>query len=297
MKQQFKDIIIIYNPVSTGNSQANAEKLKSELVPRMKTTSIRLFATEYAGHAEKIGKEYAKHDNALLVSSSGDGGYNELVNGVLSAKEPKVTVCVLPSGNANDHYHATGENNLVETIVESKTTLIDVLKVEGTQQDKVWLRYAHSYIGVGITAYVGKKLTEAKLNPINEKWLTVKYLLKFGHVSLKVTSWGQQKFRRYSSLVIGNINRMSKVIKLDADTSLIDGKFEVYTIRTRSPLGLIKALIAASAVGAKLIERTEKIEFISKNDFEIQCDGEVFKVRGSKKCVVSAMRQSLRTVG
>jgi len=296
MKHIFSEIIILYNPVSTGGSKANAETLKETLVAQLADTKVLLRKTEYAGHAEEIGAEYATKKGVLLVSSSGDGGYNELINGVLAVKNNTVSVCVLPSGNANDHFNATQNDNLVDNIVAGKTTKIDVLRIDGIHDGTAWSRHAHSYIGAGVTAYVGKKLTEADLNPINEKWLVLKYLVKFSHVSLKVNSWGHKKFYRYSSFVAANIDRMSKIIKLDRDSSVTDGKFEIYAIRSRSLGGLVRRLISASIVGKKVTDKVESIRFISRYPLEIQCDGEVFIIDKGRSIAITVELAVLKTV-
>jgi diacylglycerol kinase (ATP) len=132
MEYPFKRIIILYNPVSTGDSLDNAEELQKKLETSLsKTVKIELFPTQYPGHAEEIGAKYAKKPDTLLVSSSGDGGYNELVNGVLSQDGHRATVCVLPSGNANDHYQATNELDVSTMIIKGETHKIDALKLRG----------------------------------------------------------------------------------------------------------------------------------------------------------------------
>lgn len=296
MNYTFSNIIIIYNPKSTGNSKKNAVELRRELKKRLKNTTVELLATKYAGHAEKLGAKYANQKDTLLVSSSGDGGYNELINGVLSQKNNNVALSVLPSGNANDHFRATTSGSLLDQIVAGKTTKIDVLELEATINSKTWTRYAHSYIGVGLTAYIGKKLTVAKLNPLNEKWLVVKYLLRFQHVSLKITSWQQKKFYRYQSLVVANIDRMSKVIRLDDDASTNDGMFEIYAIGSKALFSLLKVLLRASMTGKKLTARAKSINFVSKHQFEVQCDGEVFKLDKNQKVAIKIQPGLLKTI-
>jgi len=297
MPHPFKRIIILYNPVSTGDSQQNAEDLKQKLTHSLsKQTKIELFPTQYAGHAEEVGAKYGSASETLLVSSSGDGGYNELINGVLAVKNNTAAVCVLPSGNANDHYHATEGSDVAQMIIHGKTRMIDVLQIAGTKDGQQWSRYAHSYIGAGVTAYIGKKLTEADLNPINEKWLVLKYLVKFGHVSLKVDSWGHKRFYRYGSFVIGNIDKMSKIIKLDKNSSITDGKLEVYAVRSSSFSGLLKAVVKQTISNSKLTDRTDEVKIVSKKRLEVQCDGEVFLLDGNKLITTVVEPAAIRTI-
>jgi len=151
------------------------KRLKGELSKDVRITTL---ATKSSGHAEEIGKEYAKRDTkTLLISSSGDGGYNEMINGVLKYAAKHVVTAVMPSGNANDHYHATATDDLVRRIVVAKKREIDVLEVTAKQDSRPWKRYAHSYVGVGMTAYIGKKLTQSNLNALNEKWMVLRYMI------------------------------------------------------------------------------------------------------------------------
>lgn len=295
MAYPFTEIIILYNPNSTGPSEDNAKGLKEDLTGKLpKSVSLKVKATKRPGHAEEIGAEYAKQDSrALLVSSSGDGGYNELINGVLQHDTKHVAVAVLPSGNANDHHHATADDDLIDRIVAGKTTLMDVLEVTATKDGQPWTRYAHSYVGIGLTAYIGEKLTEAELNPINEKWLVAKYLLKFGHVTLKLDD--AKQWRHYCSVVIANIDRMSKRVQLSNSASMTDGKAEVYVLRSRSVWGILKYLIRGATAGLTPWKRTKELCIDMKHDYEIQLDGEI-ALDQKVKVTVRAQSRKLLTV-
>src|SRR4051812_3140048 len=114
MAANYTAITIIYNPISTGSSKKNAEKLYRELLQTPLKDIVYLRATEYAGHAEELAYELATaSQRPLVISSSGDGTYNEVVNAMLKAKEEgRSAVCgLLPSGNANDHYHSVHKGN------------------------------------------------------------------------------------------------------------------------------------------------------------------------------------------
>ena len=109
MAYPFTKIAIIYNPNSTGDSKQNAEELADHLKKQLpESVVIALEATQHAGHAEDLAHELASgKQKVLLVSSSGDGGFNEVLNGLLAADNPNAAAVVLPSGNANDHHVAS----------------------------------------------------------------------------------------------------------------------------------------------------------------------------------------------
>ena len=77
----FDTIVLIYNPKSTNDAQAKAEDFKADL--KKIHYRAKLAPTDHRGHAREIAKHYvAKYSNPLIISVSGDGGYNEVVNGV-----------------------------------------------------------------------------------------------------------------------------------------------------------------------------------------------------------------------
>ncbi len=295
MKIPYSEVVIIYNPNSTGESKKNARLLKGMLSKSLPAVEIRLYATKHAGHAETIGASYAKKDTkTLLVSSSGDGGYNELINGVLKHKTKHVSVCVLPSGNANDHYHAINGESVARTVIRGTIREMDVIKVTASMDGKPWQRYAHSYVGVGLTAYVGKKLTEAKLNAFNEKWLVLKHLFLFRHTTLKIDH--AKQWQRYTSVVVANIDRMSKVTKLSEEAKLDDGELELYEEKQHSFLAILWAGLSASVVGTAPTRHITSVVMQAKRAIEIQCDGEVFQLDKDKDITVSVVKKAIRTI-
>ena len=106
----FDHIAIIYNPKSTGDASKIAKDLADSVnghfeVIQKKAT---LYPTKKAGDAIELAYDIAsKHRQPLIVSVSGDGGYNEVINGVMAAKKlfpaQKPVVAVVGAGNANDH--------------------------------------------------------------------------------------------------------------------------------------------------------------------------------------------------
>ena len=116
----FSTIAIIYNPNSTGSSRKLAEEYANILQKRMPAQKIELIGTEHAGHAEELAYSIAKNSkHPLIISSSGDGGYNEVINGAYKAREEGANpiTSLLPAGNANDHFRNLSSDDLVEHIV------------------------------------------------------------------------------------------------------------------------------------------------------------------------------------
>lgn len=265
--------IILYNPNSTGDSMANAEVLVQEL------TSAGIVAaalpTEHADHAEELGRQFAKDPSVkVVISASGDGGYHDLINGVLTVLDTRLSVAVLPSGNANDHATVLQQRPLAEALIDHKPQKIDLIKIQSTIDGKPWTRYAHSYAGIGVSAIAAHRITKERPSKLTEKWIVLHSLVSFHSVKLRRLG----KVRRYSSVVFGNIGTMSKVIKVSEEASVFDGKFEVSVIRFRSKFRLLAYLFTAASVGLKVERAVEKYELETVRKTPIQVDGESFVI-------------------
>ena len=103
----FDRIVVIFNPQSTGEAPQLAEQLRADLAQRLPDMPVQLCPTEHAGHARELAREAAGTGRPLMVSVSGDGGYNEVVDGVMQAGNPEVVCAVMAAGNANDHRRTT----------------------------------------------------------------------------------------------------------------------------------------------------------------------------------------------
>lgn len=285
-----KKIIIIYNPNSTGNGKKNAEELQEQLVG-VSNIAVSLQPTDFAGHAEEIVQDLENREDIMVISSSGDGGYHEVINGVLSHGEPtsKIITGLLPSGNANDHYHSVHKGDVVDRIVKSDTQTIDLIKV--TVGD--WTRYAHSYAGIGLTPHIGEKLTQATLNPVNEIWLSIRYFLNFRPVKI----YTETGVHHYDSLIFSNIQRMSKYLTLSSEAKLDDGKFEIVGSKAGSFGKLLGHLFKATTVGlTNDASRASSYTFTSKRPIALQLDGEVYRFGPNSTVTISMALKALRCI-
>lgn len=285
------NVVIIYNPNSTGDSKSNALKLTRDL--RARGVSVKTRQTTHAGHGEEIAAKLAKsNEPTILISSSGDGGYHEVINGALSSKNRSLIVGVLPSGNANDHFSELGSDSLTEAIASKQLKEIDTIKVSATINGEPWVRFAHSYVGIGVSATAAKQLTEDRPNVFTEKWIVLRSLLSFRYVKLIVNN----DTKRYSSILFGNISRMSKILKLSNESSVTDGKIEMSWIRFRSKLRLIGYLITAATIGIKKTPSVKQFTFKTTSRLPIQLDGESYTIDAHSDVSIEAVHKNLRCV-
>ncbi len=282
-----KSVVIIFNPNSTGDGEKNARRLAAAV--RAAGIPAKVVPTTHAGHGKTLAREYAERPTpTMIISSSGDGGYNEVINGVLASKNPDAIVGVLPSGNANDHYHYLHRGNTVRRIVRGDYQKIDVLQMTKGRM----VRYAHSYIGLGMTPQIGEVLTKNQLNVFKEAWLVVRHLFTVRPVKIHVHGHTQ----RYDHLVFSNIARMSKYLKINDAGTMTDGEFEVIKVASGSLLGLLRHLFAAASVGASADDVTDTYQFTCLRDMKIQLDGEVVACKTGEVVTITSCQRKLRTI-
>jgi len=286
----FSRAIVIFNPNSTGDSQAIAEKFCRDLRKLRPKTKVELQETTHAGHGEKLGYKLTKrHKELLLVSVSGDGGYNELVNGIMKAVNAGATapICaVLPGGNANDHYSFIAKRPLLEAIAADGLIKLDLLQVEAAET-----RYAHSYVGLGLTPVVAVELNKHKLSALKEAWLSLKTFWKFK--PFKIIENGKQA--TFDSLILANIGVMAKYLKLDEDSSPHDGRFEVLRWPHGHKIRLVSQLIKLAAGKVEAPKSVERFEFTTMAPIPMQLDGELIKLSADQRVTVTCAPRRLRT--
>lgn len=280
-------VIVIFNPNSTGTAKQDAV----DFCAKVRATGIAAKAvpTKHAGHAKVLAKQFAERATpTMVVSASGDGGYNEVINGVLQSKRPTAITGVLPSGNANDHYNFLHRGNTVRRIKNGKYDQIDVLKLRyGTKT-----RYAHSYIGLGITPQIGEQLTKERPGRLQEIWFVIRGLFVVRPVKISVNG----RTRSYDHLVFSNIARMSKVLRVQDDSSVYDGKFDIIRTKAGSAARLVADLLHAASVGAPADNQASEYRFIVKRTTKAQLDGEVVLLKKGTAVTITCEHALLRTI-
>ena len=292
-KISYKRIFIIFNPNSTRDSEALAESLCQDLgrlgVP------VELCATQHKGHARQMGEELAaKFPGSLFISVSGDGGYNELINGLLAAKKKGADFycAVAPGGNANDHRRLTKTTALVDAISSGKFAPLDALELTVRQQsgDKQ-VYHAHSYIGLGITPWVATEINRRRPGIVGEKFIAFWHLLKLRPFQIE----HQGQLKSFDSLVFANIAEMSKLLTLADDSNPQDGKFEVVEIEHRGRLGFLLTATKSVFGWVKKQPAVSSYSFKSVSKMPLQLDGEVVNLKKGDLAEVRALPQVLKS--
>lgn len=288
----YSTITIIYNPHSTGNGKTLAHKLQKDLKTRLPGQKVDVTPTEYAGHAEVLAYELAKASkHPLIISASGDGGYNEVINGLMRARAEgaKPVAGLLPAGNANDHFRNLHQGEMTASIEQHKEKNIDLLVLSTVKQSQSLTRYAHSYIGVGLTPKVGQELNKTRLNFLKETWIVIKVLLFLEPVHLRVGG----RVRVYDSLIFSNIKKMSKILSIAKHAQVDDGKFEVTAFYRRNKIKLILSLLTVTTLGYNTGIQTKKFSFQTLRPVLVQLDGEIQMLEAGSRVTITLERTTL----
>ncbi len=292
---QYSSITIIYNPNSTGSGKSLAHELKQALAQQLPEREVKVKPTKYAGHAEKMAINLSKASRRpLIISASGDGGYHEVVNGIMKAQldGAKPIAGLLPAGNANDHFHNLHDIDTADAIKKGIVKKIDLLKLVGTSEGQPLVRYAHSYIGIGLTPKVGQELNKTDLNMLREAWIVLKGLLFLEPVRIIIND----KKRSFDSLIFSNVSKMSKVLTLSSTAKMTDGQFEVTAFKRRNKLKLIATLLRGATRGLVGGEQTTNYTFETLKPTIVQLDGEITTLDGHSQVIITLEHHALECI-
>lgn len=290
----FDRVVLIYNPHSTGQAMDRAEDLRLDLARTVPSLAVDLLPTEHAGHAMDLARAAAEVGAPLVVSVSGDGGYNEVVNGVMQSGNTRAGAAVLAAGNANDHRRTTKERPLAEAIAEDAMSRIDLLRLTAGGPAGDVVRYAHSYIGLGLTPVVAVDLEKGGKGSLREMVTVVRSFARFRPFEIETADGSRARF---DSLVFANIAQMAKVATLAEETGKPDdGLFEVIMLPHTAKWRVLATAIKASTTGLGKQPSVSRYAFTTVTPLPLQIDGEVLDFPAGTAVRVDVATQILPTV-
>jgi diacylglycerol kinase (ATP) len=289
----FDRVVIIFNPQSTGHAPESAADLRGELARRLPSVPLELSPTHHAGHARELARTAARTGSPLIVSVSGDGGYNEVVNGVMDAGNARAVCAVRAAGNANDHRRVTRVSRLADAIVAGDVRRIDLLRLTIGSGSRAETRYAHSYIGVGLTPVVAVDLEKGGKGSWREIVSVVRAFSRFRPFPIRLEN-GRR--RSIDSLVFANIAEMAKYALLSDDSRPDDGRFEVITQRRTGKLRVLATVLRAATQGLGRQPTATHYAFTTLVPMPLQLDGELLELEKDTPVAVDIAPRALATV-
>lgn len=283
---------IIYNPQSRGPAYVRAARLSRLLGEKAPHLPVTVMRTEHAGHGRDLAYDVAAQGGApLVVSVSGDGGYNEIVNGVMAAGNEHAAAAVEAAGHANDHRRATSRQRLVDAIADGRLRRIDLLRLRIDLGGKERVVYAHSYIGLGLSSDVVVNLERPK-GTLADVVTGFRTLAELKSVAVRDEQGARREF---DSLILANINRIGNFATLSDSRHPDDGRFDIITFPRASKWATLALTLRAATLGLGSQPSATEMEFTPLQHVTLQVDGEVLDVDAEVPVRVEIARGALRT--
>jgi diacylglycerol kinase family enzyme len=148
-EKEKKRYLIIVNPVSRGGK---AQEEGIWLINRLRRSGVDYEAlfTERAGHAEEMVMKWAE-DFDVVVSVSGDGTANEIINGIMRVPYADLKLAMFPAGTADDFatnmgYDRKDKEQSLRAILGDAYRTIDLIRYDD--------RYAAVSFGLGVDSEI-----------------------------------------------------------------------------------------------------------------------------------------------
>jgi diacylglycerol kinase (ATP) len=294
----FDRIVLIYSPVNRRVPLTLAESVRRELGHRLPDVPVALQATQHAGHARELASDAATTGRPLIIAVSGDGVYNEVVNGVLDASGTGALAAVAAGGNANDHRRSTRRMPLLDAIVAAhargRARHLDLLRLTVRSAGGEWNQYAHSYIVFGLTPLMAIGLKRDRKRTVAELLSVLRIFSTFMPVEILRTD-GRREL--YDSLVFANVARIAKYGRLSIFGQPDDGLFEVVSRRHGRRWRIAVMALRAATIGVGAQAHVSRVEFATVDSVSFQIDGEVFHLAPHSGLIIDCAPHALTTVG
>ncbi|MUU70618.1 diacylglycerol kinase family protein [Pseudarthrobacter sp. GA104] len=288
----FDRVVLIFNPTRAGMA-ARIDSLQEELATNLPGLQVVLLPTEFAGHARDLARSAAGSGEPLIVSVSGDGGYNEVVNGVMDMPASKAVCTVLPAGNANDHHRSMQVRPLTEAIRAGSVRRIDLLRVTFRGMHREQVRYAHSYVGFGLTPLMAIGIEKGGKGKVLELISVARTLSGLRPFELVRADGATAKF---DSLILANVSRMAKYGTVSESHSPDDGRFEVVTLPHAGLMRMALMTLRAVTLGLGHQPSVSSYAFTTRDAVPCQIDGEVVYVQAGTHVLVESAKGALSTI-
>lgn len=220
-----------------------------------------------------------------------------MVNGLIQAvrgTKRKPLCAIHGAGYGNDHQRSVrGKTDLIAAIRKGSWWPLDLLKIELITGKKFAVRYAHSYLGFGITGEVAGEIDKTR-HTWTPQWLeAARGFVKHEPIPLIV----EGKQRSYHSLLLLNVSHFAKFLKGASNTSAADGKFEVIATRARGRWQIVA--MGFRALLGRLGRHPQRISLSLEllQSATTQFDGESVELGAGTKLRVTSARHAVRTLG
>ncbi len=292
-----QNIAIIYNPKSSGQSPRMAQELYAGIRRHLPDVGVEVMPTKYAGHAADLAEIVGQtRPDAVILSVGGDGTYHEVVNGAMRlVPKYRPTCVVVPGGNANDHHRALEiERDIIERIKHPHPKYFEVLRMgvmNPIGQDIV--RYAHSYVGFGMSGRVAEALNRESKGALSEKFIVLREIMQPRHFEILEN----RRIKHLHNLLCTNVSVMAKYLTVGPNEKVDDGKFTVTETPALSRMQLLKQVALSTAGTVPPGAATTKHFFMLMTPVQCQLDGETIWLPGGCSVTIALEPKAIATLG
>lgn len=289
---------VIVNPISgRGLGEKSVPAIEEQL--RKAGVEYKLVRTERPWHAADLAEQAAREQYDVVVSASGDGTFNEVLNGLMRARKAgfnHAALGVIAIGTGNDFAGGVGIPDDFEksmgALLADKRKKIDIGLVSGGDYPEG--RYFGNGIGIGFDAAVGFAALQLRFLRGLPAYLigalqTVFFYYKPPRLRIELDG---QVIEQYSLMVsIMNGQRMGGGFRMAPDGQPDDGQLDLCIAEKAGKLRifqLIPMFIQGKQAGQPEIKmrRARQVTVTAlEGDFPAHADGETLCIAGEKLTV------------
>lgn len=292
--------LVIVNPISRGGT---AQEEGIWLLNRLKKEGVdyAFLFTERAGHAEEMVVKWAE-DFDVVVSVSGDGTTNEIINGIMKVPSADLKLAMFPAGTADDFacnmgYDRKDKEQALRTILGKDCRTIDLIRYDDRYAAVTWGLGVDSEIADGAYKWKRFRIPAYFYSGLRKCFLEERkrYHVRFDYEGQTFDDW-------VLISILCNAPVFGRYIKINPNAQMNDGLLNL-TIGREMPNVYGLVLFGFACMGgrhgfSKLVSyhqvRSMRVE--CKSDTYAQIDGEVYKFDAGKVIEISIVPQALRVL-
>ncbi len=299
------EILIILNPVA-GKGKAVERLPDIQRLMAAAGLGFDLRMTDRVGHATELAESAGALGYGIVVAAGGDGTVNEVVNGLMRAKNagrPVPTLAVFSVGRGNDFAYGADLPGTLEECVDvlrkGEKRAMDVGLVKGGDYPEG--KYFANGMGVGFDTIVG--LEAAKLKHVHGFMAYVIGALRtfaiFPNAPLVRLDYdGTVLEQRSTQVSIMNGKRMGGTFFMAPDAENFDGRFDLCvaeSLNRREMIDLMVRYTKGTQAGHAKIKtmRAARLDIAAPNGgLIVHADGETICIDGKAltiECMASAL--------
>jgi diacylglycerol kinase (ATP) len=208
-------------------------------------------ATEYAGHAEELARQAASQRALLVLSGGGDGTLRESASGLIGSR---TILGLLPMGTGNSfakELHMPRPGLIDHRALEEASALLAggrvyEMDVGKTADGRYWLLWA----GSGLDGYLVSRMEPRsklvkRLGPVGYAVQAIFLMPRFRGINATISVDDEVIKGAFAMVTVANCRRFAGgILHVNQDARLDDGQFEIWLIKRRSFLGLLRLILA-----------------------------------------------------